>query len=360
MSATSNSSTTNSKKRPLQEAESDDDSDDQDLVQSEPVPHKKRKLNEPESNTNNNKNDKDNDDEEDDENEDDDLKSNSNSPSKSPSKSASSCAEAAPFKICCYNINGIRAAAKNGLEQYIEEEDADIVCFSETKAKKSQNPCKFRGYEQIWCECTDKAGYSGTLVLSKQKPIKVMKGIGCQDGEGRAITLEFDKFYLVNTYVPNSGQNLKFKKRRLEWDAAMKDWLQKLQATKPIIWTGDLNVAILDFDVYDGETNKKREKTAGFTPYERENFRKLTDELTLVDSYRHFYPNEREKHYTFFTARARGTNMKKENKGWRLDYFMVSKSLINIVDDVQIRKEKACSDHVPLILMMKDPKVALS
>ena len=119
-------------------------------------------------------------------------------------------------------------------------------------------------------------------------------------------------------------------------------------------------VAILDFDVYDGETNKKRDKTPGFTPYERENFRNLCDELSLIDSYRHFYPNERSKHYTFFSARARGHNMKQENKGWRLDYFMVSKNLINIIDDVEIRKSKSCSDHVPLILLMKDPDVALS
>ena len=196
--------------------------------------------------------------------------------------------------------------------------------------------------------------------MSKKKPISIQKGIGCEDGQGRAITLEYDQFYLINTYVPNSGQNLKFKKRRLAWDVAMKKWIDDLQKKKPIIWTGDLNVAILDFDVYDGETNKKRCKSPGFTPYERENFRNLCDELSLIDSYRHLYPDEREKHYTFFSARARGHNMKKENKGWRLDYFMVSKNLINIIDDVQIRKDKSCSDHVPLILLMKDPNVALS
>jgi len=261
------------------------------------------------------------------------------------------------FKICCYNLNGIRSAAKKGLEEYIEQEDADIVCFSEMKAKESQNPCSLRGYQVIWCECTDKAGYAGTAVLSKTKPLNITRGIGSVDGEGRALTLEFDKFFLVNTYVPNSGQNLKFKQRRLEWDVAMKRWLSDLQDRKPVIWTGDLNVAILDFDVYDGETNKARKKTPGFTPYERDNFRKLSEELDLVDSYRHFHPAEREKHYTFFSQRGRA--MKDQNKGWRLDYFMVSRQIVNILEDVEVRREKAYSDHVPLVLTMKHPDVAL-
>ena len=186
------------------------------------------------------------------------------------------------------------------------------------------------------------------------------QGIGCEDAQGRAITLEFETFYLINTYVPNSGQNLKFKDRRLAWDKAMKEHLAKLQSKKPIIWTGDLNVAILDFDVYDGETNKIRRKSPGFTPYEREKFRNLVKELDLIDSYRHFHPKDRESHFTFFTKRSRGSDMKKENKGWRLDYFVVSKSLINIIEDVQVRKDEDCSDHVPLILTMKDPNVALS
>lgn len=262
------------------------------------------------------------------------------------------------FKICCYNLNGVRASAKKGLEEYIEQEDADIVCFSEMKAKETQNPCTFRGYELIWCECTEKAGYAGCAVLSKVKPLSVTRGIGSEsDGQGRALTVEYERFYLVNTYVPNSGQNLKFKKRRLEWDTKMKEWLTELQTKKPVIWTGDLNVAILDFDVYDGETNKAREKTAGFTKYERDNFRKLSKELDLVDSYRHFYPKEREKHFTFFSARGKG--MKDRNLGWRLDYFMVSKQLVNILEDVEVQKEKAYSDHVPLVLTMKHPDVAL-
>ena len=165
---------------------------------------------------------------------------------------------------------------------------------------------------------------------------------------------------MVNTYVPNSGQNLKFKKRRIAWDKQMNEHLKNLQNKKPVIWTGDLNVAILDFDVYDGETNKNRCKTAGFTPYERENFRNMLDEINLIDSYRHFYPSEKKNHFTFFTARSFRGNMKDQNKGWRLDYFIVSKQIINIIDDIQIRRDKSCSDHVPLVLTMKDPNVALS
>eukprot|EP00485_Elphidium_margaritaceum_P000235 CAMPEP_0202695830 /NCGR_PEP_ID=MMETSP1385-20130828/9305_1 /ASSEMBLY_ACC=CAM_ASM_000861 /TAXON_ID=933848 /ORGANISM="Elphidium margaritaceum" /LENGTH=369 /DNA_ID=CAMNT_0049351907 /DNA_START=135 /DNA_END=1244 /DNA_ORIENTATION=+ len=367
--SSSASSTTNSKKRTLQELENQDN--DEDSVELEaplpsPAPAKKRKLSTKESALENlNKNDtasKDHDDGDQDTNEnkddeseeeDDDLKTDQKQKQTKETKEAQS---ASPFKICCYNINGIRAAHKKNLEQYLEEEDADIVCLSEMKATLAQNPCNFRGYQVIWYECVEKKGYSGTAVLSKTKPLQILKGIGCEDMQGRAITLEFERFYLVNTYVPNSGQQLKFKQRRLNWDKAMKKWLTALQLKKPVIWTGDLNVAVLDFDVYDGETNKQRAKSAGFTPYERDNFRKLRDELGLVDAYRHFYPNEREQHYTFFTARQ---NLKKQNRGWRLDYFMVSKTLINIVDDVQIRRDKECSDHVPLILMMKDPNEAL-
>eukprot|EP01084_Bolivina_argentea_P078651 142734_1 len=276
----------NTKKRSLEEMQndSDDDSEDDDIISPSPPATKKRKL---------------------------DVES----------KEEETGTEE-PFKICCYNLNGIRASAKNGLEDYIQKEDADIVCFSEMKAKQSQNPCEFRGYELIWCECTDKAGYSGTAVLSKTKPLSIVRGIGSADGEGRAITLEFDRFYLINTYVPNSGQGLKFKTKRLKWDEAMKQWIKDLQEKKPVIWTGDLNVAILDFDVYDGETNKNRKKSPGFTPYERENFRNILDELDLVDSYRHLYPKERDNHFTFFTKRSRATDMKKANKGWRLDYFV--------------------------------------
>eukprot|EP01083_Nonionella_stella_P032243 88273_1 len=308
-----------SKKRTLKETQSDDESssDDQDLAPPEP---KRRKL-DTNKNTNESKDP-----------ETDDIKENT--------KSKSTSLETAPqFKICCYNLNGVRAAHKHGLEEYIQKEDADIVCFSEMKAKLSQNPCAFRGYEIIWNECTDKAGYSGTAILSKTKPLSIVRGIGYMDGEGRAITVEYDKFYLINTYVPNSGQKLKFKEKRVDWDKYMKKWLKKMQNNKPIIWTGDLNVAFLDFDVYDGETNKNRKKSPGFTPYERENFKNIKNECGLIDTFRHFYPKEREKHFTFFSNRSRGTDMKKENRGWRLDYFMVSKNIINIIDDVQIRKK---------------------
>jgi len=189
------------------------------------------------------------------------------------------------------------------------------------------------------------------------EPKSIILGIGCDDAQGRAITLEFDKFYLINTYVPNSGDGLQFKSRRLEWDKKMLAFIKNLQTkNKSIIWTGDLNVAIENYDVYDGETNKNREKTAGFTPYERSNFRDLLNTLQLVDSYRVLYPNVRREAFTFFSVRGGG---KKNGNGWRLDYFIVSKPIVPLINDIQIRRDTECSDHVPLVLTMKNPDVHL-
>jgi len=193
----------------------------------------------------------------------------------------------------------------------LEKENADVICFSEMKADESENPCKFdKSYNMIWYGCTEKKGYAGTCILTKMKPLTIVKGFGCEDAQGRSIILEFEKYYLINTYVPNSGEKLKFKDRRLAWDNKFKTYLKSLQDKKPIIWTGDLNVAIENYDVYDGETNKNREKTAGFTPYERKNFRTLLNELKLIDSYRKFYPQARKEAFTFWTAR--GGSMKKK------------------------------------------------
>jgi len=220
------------------------------------------------------------------------------------------------------------------------------------KANESDNPCEFKDYEIIWNGCTEKKGYAGCCVLTKIKPLNVIKGIGCEDKQGRAIAIEYEKFYLVNTYVPNSGEKLKFKDRRLKWDHRMVEFLKGLQEKKPVIWTGDLNVAVEDYDVYDGETNAKRVMTAGFTTYERDNFRNLLKTLDMKDSYRQLYPNARSEAYTFFTMRGK-KNLKNENLGWRLDYFVMSSSLMPNVKDVVIRREVNISDHVPLILTVE-------
>jgi len=266
------------------------------------------------------------------------------------------------LKVLSYNVNGIRAATKKGLLNFLRKEDADIVCFSETKCDEENNPIsELKGYTTYWYDCTFKKGYSGTCVLSKTPALSVQKGHGVWDDQGRVITLEYSSFYLCHCYVPNSGEGthmphkgkkLKFEDRRKAWDTQMRKHLENLTSKKPTIWTGDLNVAIQDFDVFDGETNKNRSKGAGFTPYERTNFGEVVRDLQLHDVYREFYPDERSAHYTFWSFRSRARPV---NKGWRLDYFVVTKDLLDAVKTIEVRKqfegkELALSDHVPLIM----------
>jgi len=258
------------------------------------------------------------------------------------------------LKFLCLNLNGIRAATKKDLKGFLEEEKADFVCFSELKCMEEENPLKEEfeelKYNVYWADCTAKKGYAGSAILSLKEPISVSKGIGASDNEGRAITLEFEKFFLVNTYVPNSGEGLKFESRRKAWDTKMKAHLEALSKKKSVIWTGDLNVAIQDFDVYDGETNKRRCKSPGFTPYERKNFGEMCSDIPLVDVYRDYYPTKKNT-FTFFSYRG---NMRPTNRGWRLDYFCVSKELMPSINSIEIRKEAKLSDHLPLVLSMKD------
>jgi len=266
------------------------------------------------------------------------------------------------IKILSYNVNGIRAATKKGLIDFLRKEDADIVCFSETKCDEENNPIsELEGYTTYWYDCTFKKGYAGTCILSKSEALSVQKGHGVWDNQGRVITLEYPSFYLCHCYVPNSGEGthlphkgrkLKFEDRRKAWDVQMMKHLKSLTSKKPTIWTGDLNVAIQDFDVFDGETNKKRSQGAGFTPYERTNFGEMVRDLQLHDVYREFYPEERSTHYTFWSFRSRARPV---NKGWRLDYFVVTKDVLDAVKTIEIRKqfegtELALSDHVPLIM----------
>ncbi|ETO23385.1 exodeoxyribonuclease III [Reticulomyxa filosa] len=207
----------------------------------------------------------------------------------------------------------------------IKVQQADIVYLNEVRATQEQSPCDFSNYHLIWNECTEKKGYSGCCLLTKLRPLNVVKGIGCEDAQGRAITAEFEKFYLVGTYVPNSGEKLKFAARRAAWDQQMFKFLDQLQKTnKPVIWTGDLNVAIGDCDVYDGDTNPLRPTCAGFTPQERSNFAFLLDrqkrhtsdhfisfayaftqQLNMKDSYRQLHPNTRREAYTFVSAKQK-------------------------------------------------------
>jgi len=261
------------------------------------------------------------------------------------------------YKFLTLNVAGLRAAANKGLRDYLAKENADFVCISETKCEQAEIPfdCASLGYKHVYFNAsTAKRGYAGTAIFSKFEAKSVTKGIGCEsDEEGRAITLEFDKFYLVQTYVPNSGEGLKFEEERKAWDKQMRLHLNELAAQKPVIWTGDLNVAYRSIDVYDGPTNKARAKTPGFTSYERSNFSDLIQTDGWVDVWLSVRGGrdslESPVHTTFWSRRA---GMKAKDKGWRLDYFIVSPSVLPHVKSIEIRKEEDMSDHVPLILTL--------
>lgn len=267
------------------------------------------------------------------------------------------------MKFFSLNVNGIRAAIKKGLIDFLQDyKDYDFIAFNEVKAQNGQIPeslkdfAKENSYEIIWND-SERKGYAGTGVLTKHKPLKIMFGINDEkdigDKEGRIITLEYKKFYFINTYVPNSGMsNLKFKNRRLNWNKHFKIFVEELTKKKPIIWTGDMNVARFDYDVYDGETNSQRKKSAGFTDYERFDFKITLEEANLIDVKHHLYPNMKPRDtYTFWSWR--GKNMKENGKGWRIDYFIVSSKLKSKLKSMKTLQQYTFSDHCPIILETK-------
>lgn len=252
------------------------------------------------------------------------------------------------FKISSWNVNGVRAWCEKKGHTYLDHEDADVVCMQETKCQQDKIPplAKPKGYSNYWSSA-EKSGYSGTGLLSKVKPIKVTYGIDHSehDTEGRVITAEFEKFFFVTVYVPNSGAVLaRLPYRTQEWDVAFHQYLVDLEEKKSVILSGDLNVAFLDIDLANPKSNQK---TAGFTKEERQSFGKLLN-TSFVDSFRHLYPSL-EKAYTYWSYMG---NARARNIGWRLDYFMISKSLLPNLCDVVIRKDVYGSDHCPLVLFL--------
>ncbi len=248
------------------------------------------------------------------------------------------------MKLISWNLNGIRAVAGKGLVDIINGMNADVICFQETKA----NPDQVRealfglaGYE-IYANIGEKPGYSGTAILSKTAPIKVWNGIGIadHDNQGRAMTAEFEKFFLVNTYVPNSGSELLRLPYRMTWDAALLIYFKELEKTKPVIWCGDMNVAHKPIDLKNDKANYN--KSAGYMQEEIDGMNNF-HEAELVDTFRHFYP-EVEK-YTWWSYRA---GAREKNVGWRIDYFMVSKNFVSSVKDAFIMNEIHGSDHCPV------------
>ncbi|VDO05145.1 unnamed protein product [Rodentolepis nana] len=254
------------------------------------------------------------------------------------------------LKIASWNVNGLRAWIKNGGINYLGNEIPDMLCLQEIKcARKDIPPTADVGdYISHWYSA-DKPGYSGTALYSKTKPLSVVYGLGVSkhDTEGRIITAEYENFYLINTYVPNSGQGLvRLSYRTKEWNKDMCEYIKKLDSKKPVILTGDLNVSHNEIDLANPEGNRR---TAGFTDEERQGFSEMLTNCKMIDTYRHFYPN-RERAYTYWSARH---NARKTNAGWRLDYFVVSERLLSNVVDQEIRCGVLGSDHCPLVLYMK-------
>ena len=250
------------------------------------------------------------------------------------------------MKLISWNVNGIRACLQKGFMDFFNQEDADIFCIQESKMQVGQIEVELPGYHQYWHSAIKK-GYSGTAVFTKQEPLSVNYDIDdpAHVGEGRAITLEFEQFYLVNVYVPNSQPELARLSYRMEWEDAFRGYLNGLKEKKPVVICGDLNVDHQEIDLKNPKTNRKN---AGFSDEERAKFTQLLDN-GYVDTFRYFYPDKTDA-YTWwsymFQARTRNT-------GWRIDYFVVSESFKDQIQDAVIYADILGSDHCPVGLYLK-------
>ena len=251
------------------------------------------------------------------------------------------------MKLISWNVNGLRACVKKGFEDFFKEADADIFCVQETKLQEGQIDFAPEGYECYW-NYAEKKGYSGTAVFTKKHPLKVWNGIGMEehDQEGRVITLEFEDFYFITVYTPNSQSELRRLEYRMHWEEDFLAYLLKLQESKPVICCGDFNVAHREIDLKNPKTNRKN---AGFTDEERSKFTELLDS-GYIDTYRYFYP-DKEGVYSWWSYRFKA---REKNAGWRIDYFCVSKSLKDRLAGTQIHTEILGSDHCPVELQIKD------
>lgn len=250
------------------------------------------------------------------------------------------------MKLISWNVNGIRACLNKGFLDFFNKENADIFCIQETKMQEGQIELKLEGYYQYW-NSAEKKGYSGTAIFTKVKPLKVFYGMGIEehDKEGRVITLEFDKFYMVNVYTPNSKRELERLEYRMVWEDEFRKYLLKLNETKPVIMCGDLNVAHEEIDLKNPKTNRHN---AGFTDEERN---KMTELLKsgFTDSFRYLYP-EKENIYSWWSYMF---HAREKNTGWRIDYFIVSKSIETQIKEATIYTEILGSDHCPVGLEIK-------
>ena len=247
------------------------------------------------------------------------------------------------MKLISWNVNGLRAIWNKGFEDFFYNIDADIFCIQETKMQEGQMEIDFKGYNQYFNSAIKK-GYSGTAIFTKVKPIAVKYGIGIEehDQEGRVITLEFEKFFIVNVYTPNSQRELTRLEYRQKWEDDFKEYLKNLDKQKRVILCGDLNVAHKEIDLKNPKTNRKN---AGFTDEEREKMTNLL-ESGFIDSFRYLYP-DKENCYTWWSYMMKA---REKNVGWRIDYFIVSDRLKENIKDAKILSDIMGSDHCPVEL----------
>lgn len=247
------------------------------------------------------------------------------------------------MKLISWNVNGIRACVTKGFLEYFKEMDADIFCIQESKLQEGQIDLELEGYHQYW-NYAEKKGYSGTAIFTKEKPLSVSYGLGIEehDKEGRVITLEFENFYMVTVYTPNSKNELARLDYRMVWEDAFRDYLKVLDEKKPVIVCGDLNVAHKEIDLKNPKTNLRN---AGFTEEERSKFTELLN-AGFVDTFRYFYP-DKVGAYSWWSYRF---NARAKNAGWRIDYFLVSNSVKDKLEDAKIHSEVLGSDHCPVEL----------
>ena len=250
------------------------------------------------------------------------------------------------MKLISWNVNGLRAVVGKGFAEIFASLDADFFCLQETKMQAGQLDLEFEGYQSYW-NFAEKKGYSGTAIYTKHTPLSVAYGIGVDehDHEGRVITLEMPDFYLVTCYTPNSQDGLRRLDYRMTWEDDFRAYLLALDAKKPVIVCGDLNVAHREIDLKNPKTNRKN---AGFTDEEREKMTTLLD-AGCTDSFRHFFPDLTDA-YSWWSYRFRA---REKNAGWRIDYFLVSNRLADKMQSASIHNEIYGSDHCPVELVLK-------
>ena len=250
------------------------------------------------------------------------------------------------MKLISWNVNGLRACMNKGFQDFLAASGADIFCVQETKMQKGQAEFDFSGYEEYW-NSAEKKGYSGTAIFTKIKPLNVSydMGIAEHDQEGRIIAAEFDDFYLVNVYTPNSQRELARLDYRMQWEDAFRAYVKELDEKKPVIICGDLNVAHKEIDLKNFKSNHKN---AGFTDEERAKMTELL-EAGFTDSFRHLYP-DKEGIYTWWSYMFKA---REKNAGWRIDYFVVSNRLADRISDSLIYTDIMGSDHCPVGLILK-------